>query len=75
MKEYSLGLGASGQDIPHGVVEGNVGVALQGVQEWNSGRGRVKPQKPKTYFENKILKHCSCIRHHSSIGIAFCTSI
>jgi len=25
------------QDIPHGVVEGNVGVALQGVQEWNSG--------------------------------------
>ena len=27
------------QDIPHGVVEGKVGVALQGVQEWNSGRG------------------------------------
>ena len=32
-------------------------------------RSGAKPQKPKTYFENKILKHCSCIRHHSSIGI------
>ena len=38
-------------------------------------RSGAKPQKPKTYFENKILKHCSCIRRHSSIGIAFCTSI
>jgi len=27
------------QDIPHGGVEGKVGVALQGVEEWNSGRG------------------------------------
>ena len=39
-------------------------------------RSGAKPQKPKTYFENRILKHCSCsIRRHSSIGIAFCTSI
>ena len=52
MKEYSLGLGArrNGQDIPHGGVEGKVGVALQGVQEWNSGGGLGRNPKSRKHI-------------------------
>jgi len=39
------------QDIPHGVVEGKVGVALQGVQEWNSGGGLGRNPKSRKHFE------------------------
>ena len=35
------------QDIPHGGVEGKVGVALQGVQEWNSVGGVRHMQKKR----------------------------
>ena len=50
MKEYSLGLAGRLQDIPHGVVEGKVGVALQGVQEWNSGRGLGRNPKSQKHI-------------------------
>ena len=75
MKEYSLGLGARriGYSPRRGRRES--GRRTTGGSRMELRRSGAKPQKPKTYFENKILKLCSCIRHHSSIGIAFCTSI
>ena len=38
------------QDIPHGGVEGKVGVALQGVQEWNSGGGLGRNPKSRKHI-------------------------
>ena len=49
MKEYSLGLGAR-RIFPTEGVEGKVGVALQGVQEWNSGGGLGRNPKSQKHI-------------------------
>jgi len=71
MKEYSLGLGAR-RIFPTEGYKGKWASHYRGSKNGTPAvqrRSGAKPQKPKTYFWNKILKHYSCIRHHSSIGI------
>ena len=68
MKEYSLGLGARRIFPTEGRMESGRRTTGGPRMELRRRSG-AKPKKPKTYFENKILKHCSCIRRHSSIGI------